>query len=1286
MRRFWDFLLRPRTLGVIGLLALAAFLLLGANELQLALVWVGAILVLVLLVWGIVWWVRRRRAQKAAAGLEQALTEQADRAVKATPAPQRAETEALRERMLEAVKTIKTSKLGQTSGTAALYELPWYIVIGNPAAGKSSAIAKSGLHFPFADNSGAIIQGIGGTRNCDWFFTNEGILLDTAGRYSVHEEDREEWRGFLSLLKKHRPKAPINGIMIAASLAELAGNKPEFSIQLAKQLRQRVQELTEQLEVFAPVYVVFTKADLVAGFAEFFEDRDRGERDRAWGATLPYDADGKLDAVGQFERHFEELYEGLKASSVARMSLHRGEKLPPGVLTFPLEFASLKPVLRTFLTTLFEENPFQFRPIFRGFYFTSAVQQGASTSRSSERVAQRFALQLQPGTTAEVYSQTGFFLKDLFSKVVFADRNLVKQYNSRDKLRWRYAAFFGGVAALGVALAAWTWSYAGNRQLVENVQADLNQVVKLQANRTDLQSRLEALEVLRDRLVQLQSYRERRPWSLSLGLYQGKAVEEQLKREYFAGIQEVLLQPVATSIESYLAEVNANPGQLQPVSPASAGASSAPQAAAAAANAQASVVRAQPLPTHYSAASPTDVTDAYNALKSYLMLADRSRAEPGHLSDQLTRFWRGWLETNRGTMPREQMIRSAESLISFTVTQLADAQFPVVQNNLALLDQTRENLRRVIKGMPARERVYSEIKAKASTQFPPVTVANLVGELDKDVIAGSYAISGAFTRRAWDEFVENAIKDAAYKELQSDDWVLKTTVVDDLSLEGSPEQIQKALVHMYKTEYVREWQKFMQGVSVQEFASFDQAVGRMNRLGDPATSPIGRLMQALYDETSWDNPSLLNHKLEQSQRGFVDWFKQTVLRQSVPGVQVNVDLKPGQGAAVPMGPIGKEFAGLARVMLPPENQPPLIRRYLDALSKVRTRFNQMKTQGDPGPASRELMKQTLENNGSELADALRLVDEQMLVGMSDTAKLTLRPLLVRPLMQAYGVVVRPAENEINRLWNAEVYELFQKTLAPKYPFTRSASIEAAPADIAKVFGPEGAIAKFSEKTLGPLVHRAGDDLKPRTWADMGVRLAPEFTTQFGAWVAPLSGASSGGGSGGAAAPAAEQTVFQLLPQPAPGLMEYTVEIDGQVMRYRNTTASWTHFVWPGPQGTPGVRITGQTFDGRTIEFINHPGRFGLERMVNSAQRRRLPNGHELKWTANNLTVAVHLKIISTPGAAPAANAAPTPAQGSAAGLRGAVLPRVIAGESAAAGTPAVTTTASSTSSATGSAQ
>jgi type VI secretion system protein ImpL len=1293
MDRIWQFFLDPRVLAVIGLAALAGLLLLGADALRIGLVWAGVVLGLVLLAWGGVWAWRRWQARKAAQALEGALDADAQKAIQAAAKQGRQEeVAAVRERMSEAVKLIKSSRLGETSGSAALYELPWYAVIGNPAAGKSSAVVKSGLKFPFSDNTEQVIQGIGGTRHCDWFFTNEGILLDTAGRYAVHEEDRSEWLGFLNLLKRHRPKAPLNGVIIAVSVAELGGQRSDFAVDLAIKLRQRVQELIEKLEVFVPVYVVFTKADLIAGFVDFFEDRDRSERDKVWGATLPYTPEGKLDAVAQFDEHFDTLFQGLKEASVARMSLHRGEQLPPGVLTFPLEFAALKPALRTFINTLFEDNPYQFRPIFRGFYFTSAVQEGQSTSRASERVADQFGLQLQPGTSAAVYAHSGFFLKELFSKVIFADRQLVQQYTSRNKLRLRYATFAGGALTLGILLAGWTWSYTGNRAWVANVQADLVRAQQVQTSRVDLASRMEALEILQDRLEQVQRQRAQRPWQLGLGLYQGDVVEERLREEYHAGLQAVMLQPATQAIASYLAEVNAHADDLQPIQRLADGAGAAGEGASV----QKGSAPADGSP--YARASNTDVTQAYNALKAYLMLGDRGRLEAGHMSDQLTRFWRGWLDANRGTMPREELIRRAEHLMAFAMAQMSDPAFPQMELNLSLLDQTRSNLRRVIKGMPARERVYNEIKARAATRFSAVTVMALVEDGDRKLIAGSNAVSGVFTREAWDQYIKQAIKDAANGELQSTDWVLKTAGSDDLTLEGSPEQIEKALVAMYKNEYVHEWQRFMQGVSIQPFDSFEQAQVAMNRLGDPAASPVGTVFRTLYDQTSWDNPAALNKQFDKGKLAFVQWFKQKILGLSPAPVAVNVNMQMGGSGLVPMGPIGKEFSALNALMAPRAEGTPLFNNYLLSLAKVRSRFNQMKTQGDPGPGARKWMLETLEGGG-ELADALKLIDEQMMNGVPDATRQTLRPLLVRPLMQAYAVIVQPTEAELNRTWTAQVYEPYQRTLAAKYPFDRSSRLEASPTEIAKVFGSEGAIARFSEQALGALVIKRGESLAPRTWADMGVRLRPEFMAGLGAWTAPLTGqlpggaaaapaAGGGGATNAAAAAAAEgQTSFQILPLSAPGLAEFAVDIDGQVLRYRNGMATWMPMVWPGP-GQRGAHVSGMTLDGKPISFFSESGQYALEKLIGSAQRKRIePQLFELRWTQAGLSAAIQLRILSNPAASPA----PAPSAGGASAGTGAAagapmaVPSTLPAQVAGGDGPALPVTSSATSLATPSA-
>jgi len=176
-------------------------------------------------------------------------------------------------------------------------------------------------------------------------------------------------------------------------------------------------------------------------------------------------------------------------------------------------------------------------------------------------------------------------------------------------------------------------------------------------------------------------------------------------------------------------------------------------------------------------------------------------------------------------------------------------------------------------------------------------------------------------------------------------------------------------------------------------------------------------------------------------------------------------------------------------------------------------------------------------------------------------------------------------------------------------------------------------------------------------------LMPEFTNGFSNWVAPLAG-----GAAGASTQAAEpQTVFEILPQPSSGVTEYTMEIDGQQMRYRNAQPQWTHFVWPNAQGTPGAKLTVTTFDGRTVELVNEPGHFGLEKLIDSAQRTRLPDGSfNLSWAKGNVTVAVSMRIISTSQAS--SGGGNTPQSQS---LRGLKLPSSIV-DSSAQNLPAAT--------------
>lgn len=1187
-----------RVLAVAGIVSAAALMYFGSEGLKTLGVWVVALIVLVAVVWLGVWIFRRVQGRRAAKKLDDMVEEETDRAV-ATAAPAaRADTEALRERMLEAVKAIKSSRIGVLKGKAALYELPWYVIIGNPAAGKSSAILNSGLKFPFEDNRSNVIQGIGGTRNCDWYFTTEGIVLDTAGRYSVSVEDRLEWLTFLDLLKKNRPRAPVNGIIIAASIAELSGSKPEFAIELAKNLRQRVQEITERLEVFAPVYVVFTKADLIAGFTEFFRGLDPAERENVWGATLPFEPGAETDALSSFDKHFDELAEGLREMSLAQMAMARGREVSPGLLTLPLEFTGIKPALRTFIATLFEDNPYQFQPVFRGFYFTSALQEGHSVHYASERVGREFGLQGKPGPEAnEPAGQTAHFLKDLFRKVVFADRDLVRQYSSPHRTRLRYAVFLGAVAALALVVGLWTWSYTTNRQLVANATRDLEQAVRLQEERVDLESRIDALLLLQDRMEQLSRHRQQRGVVARLGLYQGDRIEAKLQHEYFNGMRQVMLAPTNARLEAYLGQVVAQGADLAQAAPGDD-------------------ERAQGL---YQEPSPTDADDAYNALKTYLMLGNSERVEQAHLAHQLTRFWRGWLEANRGQMSREDVARAAERLMSFHVARADQPGWPQVDSKVALVSDARAALTQATRGEPAINRVYAQVKARAATRFPTVTVNTLIGEdTNSDIITGSYAISGAFTRKAWEDYIQGAINEAANTELSTTDWVLDTTERSDLSLAGSPEHIAREMVALYKQEYAQEWQKFLQGVGMSGFASFDQAIVRMNAIGDPRNSPLRTLLEAVNEQTIWDNPGAARAQ-GKAGGGFVAWFQRVILRRSPsPTASTGAD---GDASPTPMGPVGKAFEGFARLVAPRDGNAPLIDSYFQTLGGLRSRLNAIQTEGEPGPGAARLMRDTLSNEGSELNTALALVDEQLLSGLDETQRTALRSLLLRPLTETFAALVPVTEAEINRVWAAQVHEPYSTGIGRRYPFDQNADVDAAAADIARIFGPSGAVAEFNRDALGSLVIQRGSLLEPRRWAGLGISLAPELVAGYGDWVSGSAGGADG----------QEITIFQIRPEPATGAIEYTIVIDGQSLRYRNTPPVWESFQWPNPGAIPGAKISAVTSDGRTVDIVDAPGANGFARMMQLAQVQQREDSSTLTWTVQNVAVTVDMRTQGNSG-------------------------------------------------------
>src|ERR1700730_842841 len=88
----------------------------------------------------------------AASRLERGLLAEGKEAESAAP-DRRRELLALQKQVATAISALKKSRLAQ-GGRTALYALPWYLLVGPPGTGKTTAIRHSGLNFQLDEEGG----------------------------------------------------------------------------------------------------------------------------------------------------------------------------------------------------------------------------------------------------------------------------------------------------------------------------------------------------------------------------------------------------------------------------------------------------------------------------------------------------------------------------------------------------------------------------------------------------------------------------------------------------------------------------------------------------------------------------------------------------------------------------------------------------------------------------------------------------------------------------------------------------------------------------------------------------------------------------------------------------------------------------------------------------------------------------------------------------------------------------------------------------------------------------
>lgn len=423
--------------------------------------WVGVFLLFAiagLVVGGIILrrlWLRRKEQQFVTQ-----VVEQDESRMKAMQGKDKEDLKLLQKKWKEAIDTLRRSSLKKQGNP--LYVLPWYMVIGESGSGKTTALSSARLPSPFA--GAGRISGISGTRNCDWWFFDQAVIIDTAGRYTIpidEGRDKEEWEKFLGLLSRYRRREPLNGLIVTVSADKLLNATPEELEDEGKGVRKRVDELMRVLGARFPVYALVTKCDLVPGMSKFSGELPESSLDQPMGHTNQALTNNAMDFM---EEAFTVISERLKSHRLLLLNHPGASDTSPELLLFPDTFNDLKKGFSHFIRGAFQENPYQESPLLRGLFFSSGHQ---------EEVAEEPAVEI-PGVASrkeQPTSDKGLFLHDFFSKILPSDRTLFMP--TKKAMEWRKVTMNLGMVSWIVFMTAicgfMTFSFVKNLMTLREI-------------------------------------------------------------------------------------------------------------------------------------------------------------------------------------------------------------------------------------------------------------------------------------------------------------------------------------------------------------------------------------------------------------------------------------------------------------------------------------------------------------------------------------------------------------------------------------------------------------------------------------------------------------------------------------------------------------------------------------------------------------------------------------------------------------------------------------------------
>ncbi len=968
-----------------------------------ALVTLGVVL-LVVMVWGTV---LARRLGKVNAAKAEEQQEQEDPIL-----PMERRQQRLLDRQLTALKS-------NLPGRRGVYRLPWYLVMGLEDAGKTSLIQRSGQIYTLTN----VTRNNRADRNpfgFDWWIGDNGVLIDPDGELLSQGENQSTageiqqrlWAHFIQWLERNRPQRPLNGVILAIDLAQLSTASEEQREAHAILLRTRLRELMEQIGSRLPVYVSFTKMDLLYGFGPFVRSMSKQEKEQALGFT--FRLEGQLDN-DDWLNEFSERYSGM----VARLS----ERLPDvlantrdaeeraSTYSFTRQLAGMKPALENFLTSLLSADAFSTPALVRGTYFTSVVQEGVPEDAFVSAAASHYQVSGPIQPAQRTGQSASLFTQSLFPGIIYPEAGLAGDNRRVVRSRQRRVAAAAVVAVcVGTGVTAgWQHYFIKNAEAAASVETRVKsfidnwQPVGYEPDTTG-RNLLEPLDQLRRATLAFGDHRKQWPLISDMGLYQGHKVGPEVEASYLDMLAYQYLPALMFGVMGEMSR------------------------------------------------APDNSPERLEHLRVLRMLYDASGRRQDIVSRYMSEYWQRAFPGRRDVQQR--LMGHLDYAMSYTdLAQQARNGDVTADMALAPFKSSVQWSQHELGRISTPDRVYRDLEIEAAREFSqPNDLARTSGPAFSNVFVridqygepvaneperqtaqaladDPLSIPALLTRDGLEKWFLR--KSATVTELALiDAWVLGRR--DNVEFSKADEaELQASLQNLYAEHYANAWRTALSRVDIQTFDDLNHGV----RILESLTGSHQPLAQFLGQVSR-------NTRLIPAAEG--EGVTARELLEQSPHFRMLQNIE-------------RQFTDLNQLTLKNGDQPSGLEQIMRVVSDLHEYMRNVQESPDKGKAALNAARARMGLQGADPIFTL----QRMAVHQPEP----LNRLLNRLATESWRVLLDQAVAQLEREWYREVYQPFQQNLARHYPFNASAGRDVALQDFERFFAPGGVLDSFYKDNL-----------------------------------------------------------------------------------------------------------------------------------------------------------------------------------------------------------------------------